>query len=213
MRLESRPSETFQVALSRNEQGKGAAICVGQNGGGTLAFCRAAPGASVTMWTFLVTSVSKASVSQETSFLGLVPAIVKQAVMKRLCNKSILIIDDDAGMLRALDKVLTSEGALVNCSESAENVMEILTGRRKGVDLVITDLRMPYVTGMTVLYVIREAFPALPIMVLTAYSSPAVKAECLRQGATAIVEKPLDTPQLLSAIEGVFAAQETGPGK
>ncbi len=112
-------------------------------------------------------------------------------------------------MLRALDKVLTGEGALVSCSESAENMMEILTARQKAVDLLITDLRMPYVTGMTVLYVMREAFPGLPIMVLTAYGSPAVKAECLRQGASAILEKPLDTSQLLGAIEGVFALQKS----
>ena len=84
--------------------------------------------------------------------------------MKKLHNKSILIIDDDAGMLRALDKVLTGEGATVTCADCAADAMEILTARQKRMDLVITDLRMPFVTGLTVLYAIHEIFPALPVL-------------------------------------------------
>ncbi|MGO8697490.1 MAG: response regulator [Limisphaerales bacterium] len=128
--------------------------------------------------------------------------------MKDLNEKTILIVDDDAGMLRALHKVLGGAGAAVTCSETAEDAIEILTARRQRVDLVITDLRMPYVSGMTLLYAIHEIFPFLPIMVLTAFSSSAVKEECLQQGAAAVLEKPLNTPQLLSAIENVFAAQK-----
>jgi DNA-binding response OmpR family regulator len=43
---------------------------------------------------------------------------------------------------------------------------------------------------------------------LTAFGSPDAKAECLRLGAAAFLEKPLDTPQLLAAIEGVFASRK-----
>ena len=120
-----------------------------------------------------------------------------------LCNKSVLIIDDDTGMLRALKKVLTGEGAVVTCTESVGDALKILTGHEKRVDVVITDLRMPSMTGMTVIYAIHEILPALPVIVLTAFGSPAVRAECLCLGAAAFLEKPLDTPQLLTAIEGV----------
>jgi len=129
--------------------------------------------------------------------------------MKQLRDKSVLIVDDDTRMLRALDKVLTGEGAVVSCAADAGNALEILTGRKKTIDLVITDLRMPFLTGMTVLYAIREIFPALPVIVLTAFGSADVKAECLRQGAAAFLEKPLDTPQLLAAIAQVFASQQS----
>jgi two-component system, NtrC family, response regulator PilR len=129
--------------------------------------------------------------------------------MKKLRNKSVLIVDDDPGMLRALEKVLAGEGANVTCAAWAGDAIDILTARRKRVDLVITDLRMPILSGMTVVYAIHEVFPALPVIVLTAFASPDVKTECLRQGAVAFLEKPLDTPQLLTAIEGVFASQKT----
>jgi two-component system response regulator HydG len=130
-------------------------------------------------------------------------------MMKELRDKSVLVVDDDPGMLRALDKVLSREGAVVTCAACAADAVEILTGRKKRIDLVITDLRMPFVTGITVLYAIHEIFPALPVIVLTALGSPDVKSECLHQGAAAFLEKPLDTPQLLTAIAGVFASQQS----
>jgi two-component system response regulator HydG len=128
--------------------------------------------------------------------------------MKKLYDKSVLIVDDDTTMLRALDKVLTGEGAVVTCADSAGDAVEIVTGRQKRIDLVITDLRMPLVTGITMIYAIREILPAMPVIVLTALGSPAIKAECLRLGAMAILEKPMDTPQLLTAINGVFESHE-----
>jgi DNA-binding NtrC family response regulator len=139
------------------------------------------------------------------SVFGIIAATPKPRTMKKLRDKSVLVVDDDAGMLRALDKVLSGEGAIVICADCAGDAMEILTARQKRIDLVITDLRMPFVTGLTVLYAIHEIFPALPVIVLTAFGSPDVKAECLSQGAAAILEKPLDTPQLLAAIEDALA--------
>jgi DNA-binding NtrC family response regulator len=130
--------------------------------------------------------------------------------MSGIRDKSILVIDDDKSLLRALDKVLRSEGANVICTEWAGDAMEILTGRRKRIDLVITDLRMPLVTGMTVVYAIHEVFPELPVIVLTAFGNSELRAECLKEGAVAFLEKPLDTPQLLAAIEDAFAGRKAG---
>jgi DNA-binding NtrC family response regulator len=129
--------------------------------------------------------------------------------MKKMLNdKSILIVDDDQRMLRALDKVLTGEGASVTAAQWAGDALDFLTARQTRIDLVITDLRMPFVSGMTVVYAIHEIFPALPIIVLTAFGSPDVEAECLRQGAAAFLEKPLNTSELLEVIKRVFASQK-----
>jgi DNA-binding NtrC family response regulator len=131
--------------------------------------------------------------------------------MTKLQDKLVLIIDDDAGMLRALDKVLTGEGATVIRAQWAVDAMEFLTGRKIPVELVITDLRMPFVTGITVVYAIHEVFPNLPVIVLTAFGSPDVKAECLRQGAAAFLEKPLNTMELMAAVAKVFASHPAAP--
>ena len=128
-------------------------------------------------------------------------------MLKSLKNKTVLVVDDDSGMLRALDKVLSGEGADVTCAEWAGDAMEIMTGLQKKldrIDLVITDLRMPFVTGLTLVYAIHKISPKLPVIVLTALGTPDIKEECLRQGAAAVLEKPLNTAQLLEAINGVF---------
>jgi DNA-binding NtrC family response regulator len=130
--------------------------------------------------------------------------------MAMLHDKSILVVDDDARWLRALDKVLTGEGALVTGALWAGDVLDVLTARKIRFDLLITDLRMPFVTGLTVVYSVRKMFPCLPIIVLTAFGSPDVKAECLRLGAAAFLEKPLNTATLLDVIEGVFVSRLTG---
>ena len=128
--------------------------------------------------------------------------------MKKLRDLCVLVVDDDPRMLRALEKVLAGEGCVVTCASWVGDAVDILTERKRPIDLVITDLRMPFVSGMTVVYAIHKIFPALPVIVLTAFGSPDVKAECLRQGAAAFLEKPLDTSQLLAAIEDVFSLKK-----
>ena len=130
--------------------------------------------------------------------------------MARLQDKSILVVDDDASMLRSLNKVLRNEGAAVTCADWAGEAIEVLTRRRSRTDLVITDLRMPFLTGTTLLYAIHEIFPLLPVIVLTAFGSPEVKAVCREQGAAAFLEKPLDTAHLLEVIQRVLASARSG---
>ena len=124
--------------------------------------------------------------------------------MKQTLNISVLIADDDEGMLRALDKALTFEGVEVISAPHAGHAVEILTSRQNKLDLVITDLRMPFITGLTLLHYIHQNFPALPTIVLTAFGSPIVKTECEREGAAAFLEKPVDTEELIAAIKKVL---------
>ncbi len=120
---------------------------------------------------------------------------------KSISGKSILVIDDDPGMLRALSKVLSGEGATVTCANWAGDGFDILTKRDKQIDLVITDLRMPFLNGITVVYAIHELFPTLPVIVLTAFATREARAACLDQGAVAFLEKPIESPELVAAVK------------
>lgn len=128
--------------------------------------------------------------------------------MEGILDKSILIVDDDERMLRALTKVLDGEGAVVTATKWAGNAIEILSRREKNVDLVITDLRMPLLTGTALVQSVHLMLPDLPIIVLTAFGDQEARNECLRQGAAAFLEKNLSTSQLVAEIERVFAAQK-----
>lgn len=127
-----------------------------------------------------------------------------------ICGKSILVVDDDERMLRALDRVLSGEGAKVLCSSWAGTAIGILNERKEHVDLVIIDLYMPFISGMTAVRAIHKNFPNLPIIVLTAFGSADVQAECVRQGASVFLEKPLDSQALCDAIENVFLSRNDG---
>jgi DNA-binding NtrC family response regulator len=122
-------------------------------------------------------------------------------------DKCILLIDDDTKMLRALKKVLSGEGAIVTCAEWAGDAIELLAQRQTQIDLVITDLRMPLVSGLTVVYAVHQVFPSVPVIVLTAFGGPKLRDACLREGAAAFLEKPLDTAQLLEALERIIGTQ------
>jgi DNA-binding NtrC family response regulator len=128
--------------------------------------------------------------------------------VKYIKKKVILVIDDDAGMLRALYKVLSGEGAIVICADWAGDGIDILGKREQKIDLVITDLRMPFVNGMTVVRAVHAIFPALPVIVLTAFASPEVREVCLEQGAVAFLEKPLDTAELIAAVRTALNARQ-----
>jgi DNA-binding NtrC family response regulator len=120
-------------------------------------------------------------------------------------NKSILIIDDDAAVLRALNKVLTAEGAKVMNAYWAGEAIAQINNSLQQLDLIITDLRMPVLGGQTILDAVGVALPQVPVIVITAFGNPQIRAECLAAGAAAFLEKPLDTPQLLTAIKRVFS--------
>jgi DNA-binding NtrC family response regulator len=127
-----------------------------------------------------------------------------------LVNRTVLLIDDNTKMLRAVTKVLSDEGATVYCAEWVGDALDLLTNRQTPIDLVITDLRMPHVTGMTVIYAVHQIFPSVPVIVLTAFGSTEMRDACYREGAAAFLEKPLDTAQLLAAVELVMSIKTPG---
>jgi DNA-binding NtrC family response regulator len=125
-----------------------------------------------------------------------------------LREKSILVVDDDAAMLRALEKVLRQAGCLVTRAQSGDEALEQLGGRAKRFDLVITDLCMPLVNGGTILHAVKTVFPELPIMIITAYAGPNTKVEFLQQGAAAFLEKPVDSPRLLAEVSRILTSAD-----
>jgi two-component system response regulator GlrR len=123
-------------------------------------------------------------------------------------KKSILAVDDDVRMVRALERVLRGDGMDVIPAFGSCQALEILTRRQRKLDLVLTDLLMPsLVDGMMLLSAIHKLFPALPVVVLTGVGSPQIRAECLRRGAAAYLEKPFDSEQLLSGVKQALSEE------
>jgi two-component system C4-dicarboxylate transport response regulator DctD len=116
-------------------------------------------------------------------------------------GKSILVVDDEEAMLRALRKVLTGEGALVTSTCKPLEAAAHLTTSLERFDLIITDLRMPVLEGQNILGAVGVA---IPVIIITAFGNPEIRAQCLKVGAAAFLEKPLDAPHLIAVIAQVL---------
>jgi DNA-binding NtrC family response regulator len=124
--------------------------------------------------------------------------------MEELQDKSVLVVDDDPGMLRAMIKVLAKEGMRVTGVSDPAAVVKKLADSEKRFDLVITDLRMPMFSGRGVL-ALASALPELPVIIITAFGGPDVQAEALRLGAFAFFEKPVARTELLDVVKRALA--------
>src|ERR1035441_8234128 len=91
--------------------------------------------------------------------------------MTNIKEKSILIVDDDDAVQRALKKVLSGEGAVVASASWAGEVLTRLADNQGYFNLIITDLRMPILNGRSALGAVRAALPEVPVIVLTAFGS------------------------------------------
>ncbi len=89
-------------------------------------------------------------------------------IMDELHDKSVLVVDDDPGMLRAMSKVLAGEGMQVTGVSDPVAVVRKLADSEKRFDVVITDLRMPVFSERGVL-ALASALPELPVIILTAF--------------------------------------------
>jgi DNA-binding NtrC family response regulator len=120
--------------------------------------------------------------------------------MEDLRNKTVLVVDDDPGMLRAMTKVLTNEGMLVTGLSDPTAVVAALAASEPRFDLVITDLRMPAFSGRGVL-ALAGALPRLPVIIITAFGGPDVEAQAFQLGAFAFLEKPIAAAELVDVVK------------
>ena len=124
--------------------------------------------------------------------------------MNEASTKSVLIIDDDPGMLRALEKTLSNDGFVVSRATWVREGIQELMHHSKPFDLVITDLRMPKASGLMILHAVKSAYPSVPVIIMTAYGQPDLTPEWWKeQGAAAYLEKPIGAALLLETVHRV----------
>jgi DNA-binding NarL/FixJ family response regulator len=117
--------------------------------------------------------------------------------MRRL---KILLADDHALMFEAIALALEDEDdmQIVGCAESGSQVLPLV--ERSNPDLVVLDLRMPGVDGLTLIKLLRERFPDVRTAVLSGIDSDESIEAALRAGANAFISKTIDPAQLPAAL-------------
>ncbi|PYJ03380.1 MAG: hypothetical protein DME25_12495 [Verrucomicrobia bacterium] len=106
----------------------------------------------------------------------------------------ILIVDDDPGQRSLLDSFLKSQGFHTVVVESGERALEIL--RSEPVSMMISDVRMPGLSGLETLRRARQEQAVLPVLLVTAYADIREAVGAMRDGAVNYLAKPIDLDEL-----------------
>src|SRR6056300_792484 len=120
-------------------------------------------------------------------------------------KKRVLVVDDEDDLTWSISKHLAKDKDKYDliCVNSGKKALEVLS--QLPVKLVISDIRMPEISGLELLSRIRESYPATKVIIMTAYGSSEVHEEANARGCFKYIEKPFEITDLrqliLEAIE------------
>ncbi|NOX25138.1 MAG: sigma-54-dependent Fis family transcriptional regulator [Deltaproteobacteria bacterium] len=119
---------------------------------------------------------------------------------------NILVVDDERNIRKVLSNYLHKEGFGVetarNYEEAAHKVSEA------GIDLVLSDMRLPGQSGLDLLRWIKRTQPSLPVLVITAYGSIDNAVEVMKSGASSYLTKPVDLDEMLALIRHTLLKEQ-----
>lgn len=119
----------------------------------------------------------------------------------------ILIIDDEKNYLLILEALLTDAGYSVTAINDPEMALAFLDDSE--VDVVITDMKMPKLTGKEVLQSIKKSWPHIPVLIMTAFGSIESAVEAMRYGAFDYITKPFSNDELLLSVHNAAELSRT----
>ncbi|MHC4994528.1 MAG: sigma-54-dependent transcriptional regulator [Planctomycetota bacterium] len=113
--------------------------------------------------------------------------------------KSILIAEDEPGLCRSLAALLSDEGYIVTAVNDGREAFSLILDQP--FDIVITDVRMPEMDGVTLLGNLQRTAPQTPVIVITAFATVEDAVSTMRAGAFDYLQKPIDFDGLLAKVE------------
>src|SRR3989339_1924448 len=112
---------------------------------------------------------------------------------------TVLVIDDEQDLREMLSFTLMNEG--YNVLTAANGKLGVEKAEKEDVDVVISDIKMPEMDGITVLGKIKEIKPEVEVIMATGYGTMETAIESLRKGAFDYINKPFNIDELLIVIE------------
>lgn len=120
----------------------------------------------------------------------------------------ILIVDDDLGVRTLVSRLLMGPCNQIVEAENGVKALEAL--EESDFDLILSDLRMPYMHGIALLQRVKQRQPAIPFVLITAYASAETMAEAVDLGVFDYLAKPFKTSDLFAVVHRALTA---GPGR
>ncbi len=112
---------------------------------------------------------------------------------------NVLVVDDDPYVLTAASMLLNDKGySAVACQDPREAVRKLRDGN---IDIVLSDIKMPNITGIELLKKIHEVNPEMPVILMTAYAELDIALDAIREGAFDMIIKPYNSDYLIFTID------------
>jgi two-component system response regulator FixJ len=111
----------------------------------------------------------------------------------------VVFVDDEPRVRYAVSKTLERVGIGVQCFSLAKDCLAYLASDR--CDLLITDMKMPEMSGLELLQEVKQQLPWLPVLVVTGYGDVPAAVRAMKAGAADFIEKPLDRDRFLRTVQ------------
>lgn len=113
---------------------------------------------------------------------------------------TLLIVDDQADLLYGLERTIRPE---IDCRIllASNGAAALESVKTEGVDMVLADIRMPEMDGLTLLQAVKAFDPAITVVVMTAYGTIEHAVEAIKAGAYDFIQKPIDTVRMLHLVK------------
>jgi CheY-like chemotaxis protein len=122
---------------------------------------------------------------------------------------TILVAEDDAGTRRIVDRILQSAGYTVRLAADGVDALREIERDGAGIDLLLTDVMMPGMTGPELANRAREHLPHLPVLFMTGYTEAQVRADSSVALDGAVITKPFSGSELTARIAGALRTATT----
>ena len=126
-------------------------------------------------------------------------------------DRIVHIVDDDEAVRQSLAFLLGSAGLTVRLYDSASAFLAGLSGIKNG--CLVTDVRMPGMTGIELLQQLRSRACHLPAIVITGHGDVPLAVEAMKAGAVDFIEKPFDQEAILHAVQAALERGVEGEGR
>ena len=117
-------------------------------------------------------------------------------------KQHLFFVDNEPKIRKVVDRTLKRLGSKVSCFGSARDCLEQLSSER--CDLLITDVKMPEMSGIELLAEAKRSVPWVPVLLITGYGDIPMAVKALEMGAFHFIEKPLEMQSFLSAVESAL---------
>ena len=120
---------------------------------------------------------------------------------------TILVVDDDLTVRLIVGRVLEEGGHAVCAAPSAYLALAALSAEPRGIGLLLTDVRMPGMNGLDLALEVRRSWPALPILLMSAYEPPELLSSHAELAGVPLLQKPFTNEALLRLVASLMPAQ------